>query len=380
MSQVSWTKKHIFAKNETKVANNVKTEKLADTAENRAKLKEEASKDGVPSALVQMGNDVMLLSSDALVTASKKAQTKLPQIDKGDKINVDGQEAKVLETDDGFSEIDASDVTVAVLDSGLDVNHPAFDGRIVDPYNTLTKTNDVTDYMGHGTHVAGIACGDSFKSGTTIGVAPQAKIMPVKVLQDDGKLRSLEDVIAGIRYAADHGAKVINMSLGASEEALAKYDQTKYLPELQEAIKYAESKGCLVVAAAGNERTKTPSYPASFEGVLSVGAIDNLIPRKAPFSNYGPTIDVTAPGTGITSSWIGGGFKSESGTSMSAPYASGAAALVFAAHPDWTPEQVTSQLQWAVTDMGKAGKDDNFGYGKIDLFKTAYGNYNTPNE
>ena len=130
--------------------------RLADSYQNRAYLQQQAAQDGTPSAVVKMGNDVALLSGDALRTASRLSTSYNGVISRGGSVNVDGANASVLYTDDGFSEIDARNVVVAVIDTGVDVDAPALAGRIVAPYNVLTGSTDVTDEAGHGTHVAGI--------------------------------------------------------------------------------------------------------------------------------------------------------------------------------------------------------------------------------
>ncbi len=119
--------------------------RLADTAANRKKLQDQAKADQVPSAVVDLGQDVVLLSGAALQTASRIARTQSASIAQGDKVKVEGAEGTVLTTDDGFAEVDTKDVIVAIIDSGLDVNHPAFAGRIVSPHNMIDNSSDVTD-------------------------------------------------------------------------------------------------------------------------------------------------------------------------------------------------------------------------------------------
>jgi subtilisin family serine protease len=340
-----------------RTAGNVLVERLADTAENRKKLQEQASKDQLPSVVVDFGQDVALLSSGALQTASKIARVQGPSIAKGDHVKVDEADADVLFTDDGFSEIKADDVVVAVIDSGLDVNHPAFKGRVVKPYNTMTGTSDVTDTNSHGTHCAGIIAGAWGLQDGAGGVAPQVKIMPVKA--GNGTF-TLDDIVKGIRYAADNGAKVISMSLGGGGS----------MPEVQRAVQYALSKGCVVVAAAGNDGQNTISYPGRYDDILSIGSSKDG--RRSSFSNGGDRLDLSAPGENILST-VPGGYGKKSGTSMATPYAAGAIALVMARHPEWTPDQVKAHMKKAVNDLGAPGKDKDFGYGEINLFKAVYG-------
>lgn len=365
-STVTWGK--------TGQAQDVYVRRLADTPANRAKLEAEAQKDKLPSAIVDLGQDVVLLSSAYLTTESRISKPGGPVLKAGREAMVDGSAGQILSTDDGFAEIDASKVIVAVLDTGLDIDHPAFEGRIVKPYNAVTGGTDVKDRKGHGTHVAGIVAGAwDIKKGAG-GVAPNAPIMPVKVFGDNGKAEPA-DVAKGIRYAVDNGAKIINMSLGGDEASLKKQGLWEQMPELEEAIAYAQSKGVLVIAASGNDGADDISnrYPASYPGVLTVGAV-NTNHKRARFSNGGDELELTAPGVNILSASPGRGapYKTHQGTSMAAPYVAGAAALVMAQHPDWTAEEVMEHLTRAVDDRGQPGWDPGYGYGEINLFKAAF--------
>lgn len=366
-STVTWGK--------TGLAQGVSVRRLEDTPANREKLAAEARKDKKPSAIVDMGSDVLLLSSAALRTDSQISKPGGPTIKAGSKVSVDGVAGKVLSTDDGFAEIDASKVIVAVVDTGLDMDHPAFEGRIVKPFNALDGGEDVTDTKGHGTHVAGIVAGQwGLKRGAG-GVAQNAKIMPIKVFDEKGKAEPAT-IAKGIRHAVDNGAKVINLSLGGNEANLTKLGLWEQMPELKAAIQYAQDQGVVVVAAAGNDGKKAISdyYPASLPDVLTVGAV-NASHKRASFSNQGAELELTAPGVNILSAIPGKGatYKSFQGTSMAAPYVSGAAALVIAQHPDWSAKQVMEHLTRAVDDRGKPGKDISYGFGEINLFKAAFG-------
>lgn len=335
-------------------------ERLADTAANRAKLQAEAAKDRLPSVVVKQGGDVLLLSGGALQTASRLATVQGPSIGTGDTLTVNGVDGTVLSEDDGFNEVDTQGVVVAVIDTGLDVNHPAFQGRVVSPYNVLTGTSDVTDTEGHGTHVAGIIAGAWDKNAKAGGVDPNAKIMPIKAAGKNGGFKA-SDVATGIRYAVDHGAKVINLSLGGPIK----------MPYVQDAITYAESKGVVVVAAMGNNGKEKATYPAEFNDVEAVASSKG--DKRSKFSNYGDRTDVSAPGENILSTVPGGQYGTKSGTSMASPYVAGEAALVVAEHPDWTPAQVRQQLNRGVNAMSDAGWTRDFGYGEANLFKAVYG-------
>lgn len=212
---------------------------------------------------------------------------------------------------------------VAVVDSGVDADHPDLAGAVLPGINTRANRGDTSspgrDVNGHGTHVAGViaARADNGEGGS--GVAPEASILPIKVLDKYGG-GWVSDVTEGIIWAVDHGAHVINLSLGGDDSNL-----------IRSAVEYALASGTVVVAAAGNEATDTPSYPAALDGVLSVAAIGSD-GKPAGYSNYGSTIDLQAPGDQILSS-VPGGYGAMSGTSMAAPFVSGAAALVRSVQP-----------------------------------------------
>lgn len=223
-------------------------------------------------------------------------------------------------------------VRIAVIDTGIDAGHPDLAGRVVAAAN-FTASNTTQDLAGHGTHVAGIAAA-SFDNGIGIaGMAPDARLMDVKVLALDASGRTTgdcADVADGIVWATDHGAEVLNLSLGSPSACQA----------LEMAVDYATSRGALVIAAAGNEATTARFYPAALPDVLSVAATTNR-DQIAAFSNRGADwVDVAAPGDGIVSTLptfdngtgaVGYGYLS--GTSMAAPVVSGIAALVWGELP-----------------------------------------------
>jgi subtilisin family serine protease len=247
-----------------------------------------------------------------------------------------------------------SDVVVAVLDTGVSP-HSELVSALVPGQNFTTSAGgalDATDRHGHGTHVAGTIAADA-GSGVE-GIAYGARIMPVKVLSDTGSGYT-SWIASGIVWAADHGADVINMSLGGSSGTSVEAS----------AIAYARSKGVTVLAAAGNDNVSTPSYPAAHPGVVAVSAVDQT-KAKAWFSNYGSYIDVAAPGVSILSTHLNDGFGSMSGTSMASPHVAGVAALIEGAAPGLTPDQVEQVLVASVTDLGTPGRDDLFGHGLLD--------------
>lgn len=252
-------------------------------------------------------------------------------------------------------------VTIAILDTGLDFNHPEFDNRILPGYNAITQESgyyEVTmDDHGHGTHVAGIAAAN-INSGMMAGIAPESKILPVKVLEGGSDLTKALWVADGIKWATDHGAQVINMSLSGEG----------YSQALQDAVNYALSYDVVVVASMGNSGSNESLYPAACSGVIAVGAVNG---RKevADFSTKGRHISVSAPGVDIFSSYPDSYYTNFSGTSMAAPHVAGAVALLLSDHPDLRPVEVRTRLENSAVDLGMPGFDEAYGHGMIDLLE-----------
>ncbi|WP_436527529.1 S8 family peptidase [Actinoplanes sp. HUAS TT8] len=261
---------------------------------------------------------------------------------------------------DAWKKSTGSGVTVAVIDTGVDASNVDLAGKVLTGWDATTdKAGGNTDPNGHGTHVAGTI---GAVTGNTIGissVAPDTKILPVRVLGQDGS-GYMSDAAEGIVWAADNGAKVINMSLGSSSQVTA----------VSNAVAYARSKGVTVIAAAGNERgSGSPvSYPAADPGVIAVAATDSS-DHVASYSNAGSYVDVAAPGSSILSTYpaaLGRSYATMSGTSMASPHVAGLAALLKAAQPSLTPDQIEQAIEKSAVDLGTAGRDNDYGYGRVD--------------
>ena len=249
-------------------------------------------------------------------------------------------------------------VTVAVIDSGsgphpdLDANLDA--GRTMFGFIDSAGEIDV-DVAGHGSHVAGIiaAVADNAIGGS--GVAPQSRILPIRVLDSLGSGDS-KDVSKAVRFAVDSGVRVINLSLGGSTESTS----------LTAAIQYAVDRNVLVVAAAGNGAAdSTPKWPGASDLTIAVTAVDRYN-SVTSFDQRGDYIDIAGPGSSILST-ASNDYKIQSGTSMAAAFVSGAAALLFAAQPSITAAQVRDVLQRTATDIGAPGRDTTFGHGLVNL-------------
>jgi len=249
----------------------------------------------------------------------------------------------------------SSSVTVAILDSGVELTHPDLAGKIVAGYDFVNKDSLPQDDFGHGTHVAGIAAAVTNNNYGIAGVSWEALIMPLKVLDSSGNGYTSDSALA-IMWAADHGAKVINMSFGSSSPSSI----------LLDAINYAYSKGVIMVAASGNDGINGVLYPAKYNHVIAVGATDSSNSR-GNFSNYGPDLDLVAPGVSIYSTMMSNSFGYKSGTSMATPFVAGLAALLIGLSSDFSPDEIEQAMVNSALDLGSTGKDDFYGNGLIQV-------------
>jgi hypothetical protein len=249
------------------------------------------------------------------------------------------------------------DIVVAIVDTGIDYTHLDLAANCLDTgVDFVDSDKDPMDGVGHGTHVAGIV---SATANNGLGIAGLANvaILPVRVLNNFGFGNSW-DIAQGIVWAAEKGAQIINISLGS-------YQTSKVL---HTAVKHAYERGCLIVAAAGNGATDKEHYPSAYEEVIAVSATDKD-DQLATFSNYGPAIELAAPGVNILATFPLQLSASFSGTSMAAPHVCGVAALVWSMNPNLTNEQVRTLLRESAVDLGPEGRDDQFGYGRIDAYR-----------
>ncbi len=252
-------------------------------------------------------------------------------------------------------------VTVAVIDTGVSRVPDLQKTEFVEGYDFVNDRGSAIDDNGHGTHVAGTIAQSTNNNYGVAGIAYQSKIMPLKVLSASGS-GTVADIAEAIRFATDHGADVINMSLGGGGESQL----------IQEAINYAHSKGVVLIAAAGNSNLNSASYPARYPRVIGVSALD-AAGLKAPYSNYGAGIDLSAPGgseTGkilqetINPSTGEAVFLSLQGTSMAAPHVAGVAALVKASGIT-EPDEILKILKQSARKI-KEDPFNHFGAGQLD--------------
>lgn len=243
-------------------------------------------------------------------------------------------------------------VVVAVLDSGVDRTHPDLAGQLVPGWNLYDNNNDTNDVYGHGTKVAGVIAAASNNGMGVTSVAWNAKVMPVRVSLPDGSAY-ISTIAKGITYAADHGANIVNASFAHLTDS----------PTIQSAANYMRSKGGLVVVTAGNYGTldSTPNTSA----VISVSATDSN-DTLTSWSSYGPFVDVAAPGAGIWTTTMGGGYAAVSGTSFSSPMTCAVLALMKSVNLSLSNDQLESILESTAVDLGTPGHDQYFGYGRIN--------------
>ncbi|GAB7386729.1 hypothetical protein BSNK01_05650 [Bacillaceae bacterium] len=262
----------------------------------------------------------------------------------------------MIETENGWDITRGSrEITIAVIDTGVDLHHPDLADRLSEGYNVLTDDDHPQDDNGHGTHVAGIIAAETNNREGVAGITWYNRIMPIKAIGADGTGTSF-DIAKGIIWATDHGAKVINMSLG------------NYQPSsvLKEAVAYAYERDVVLVAATGNDDTDQPGYPAAYPEVLAVSAI-GFDGSRAEFSNYGDYVDVVAPGVDVASTYPDEQYAALSGTSMAAPHVAALAGLIRSIHPDLKNTEVMDIIRKTAIDLGDAGKDMYYGNGVIDI-------------
>ncbi|MGW7647707.1 type VII secretion-associated serine protease mycosin [Streptomyces bobili] len=280
---------------------------------------------------------------------------------------------EALHTEEAWGTTKGKGVTVAVLDTGVESDHPDLDGNVLTGKDMVGFGAGPGDraWARHGTAMAGIIAGHGhgYADGDGVmGIAPEAKILPVRVILEDGdpsrtKARNTRGnaLAEGIRWAADQGADVINLSLG--DDSASAHPE----PAEDEAVQYALKKGSVVVASAGNggEKGDHISYPAAYPGVIAATAVDRYGTR-ASFSTRRWYATVSAPGVDVVIADPDHKYYEGWGTSAAAAFVSGAVALVKAAHPDLTPAQIKKLLEDTARNSPTGGRDDSRGFGFID--------------
>jgi subtilisin family serine protease len=280
--------------------------------------------------------------------------------------NLWGSSGADIKASEGWNWSTGSGIIIAVIDTGIAQAHEDLKNKIMPGYDFVNDDADPQDDNGHGTFVASLAAAETNNGIGIAGVAWNAMLLPVKVLDKLGSGNYLT-IAAGIKYAADHGAKVLNLSLGGNSDSFI----------LKDACQYAYDKGCSLVAAAGDDGSEAVQFPAAYDSLCTAVGASDANDMLAPFSNRGPQIDVAAPGV-----WVYGALYNPeqptelhsygwaSGTSLAAAHVSGALALLISQKPFLTNQQAMIIVKYTADDVNssqKPGVDIDMGYGRLNL-------------
>nr|WP_245736429.1 type VII secretion-associated serine protease mycosin [Micromonospora pattaloongensis] len=249
-------------------------------------------------------------------------------------------------------------VTVAVLDSGVDATHADLVGQVLPGMDFVKPGNGQFDPVGHGTTVAGLIAGRDDDDRGAVGLAPHAKILPVRVLDEENRYDDSLVIAKAVRWAVDNGARVINMSLGGHGRS----------PALAAALDYAFARDVVVIACTGNVTPSAPTdvwYPAREPGVVAVAGMEKEAPELWSGSITGRETVITAPGNGLVGARPGGHWRVQ-GTSFAAPLVAATAALIRSRWPEMSAADVVNRLIRTASDVGPPGRDDRFGFGVVD--------------
>jgi subtilase family protein/Big-like domain-containing protein len=243
-------------------------------------------------------------------------------------------------------------VIVAVLDTGVDITHPDLAANMLPGWNMFDNNDDTADVHNHGTWVAGTIAAAANNGAGSAGVAWSAEIMPVRISTPDGTA-FISTIADGIRWAADHGAKVVNNSYSGVAGSAA----------IRSAAQYLRNKGGVLVVSAGNTGSRLNHSPSD---VILVASATDSSDQRPSWSSYGPYVDIAAPGVSIFTTSRGGGYSFVSGTSFSSPIVAATAALMFSANHELTPADLDQLMLSTTTDLGAPGFDDFYGTGRVD--------------
>jgi type VII secretion-associated serine protease mycosin len=278
----------------------------------------------------------------------------------GDSFRQDEWQLTALNIGEAWTYSTGAGITVAVIDSGVDATHPDLVDQVLPGLDLVDpKGNGDTDQVGHGTSVSAIIAGRGDDQVGVIGIAPKAKILPVRVLDAENRYDDAIVVAKGVRWAVDHGARVINLSLGGNGTSAA----------LAAALDYAFAKDVVVVACTGNTSASSDSevwYPAREPGVLAVAGMERDGERLWSGSITGKETVVSAPATQLVGARAGGGYWRVQGTSFASPMVAGTAALIRSRWPTMPAGEVINRIIKTAKDRGPAGRDATFGFGVID--------------
>jgi subtilisin family serine protease len=263
---------------------------------------------------------------------------------------------KDVEVLDAWEKSLGTDIIIGVVDSGVDLDHQDLSDNVLPGgWDFGDDDDDPNDRFNHGTKVAGVIAAIQNNEIGISGCAPEAAILPVKISQGSTGSFTDETVAEGIIYAAEYGVDIINLSLGWTDD--------KPHQVVRDAIDHALARGIILVAAAGNNSGPV-WFPANYDGVISVSGTD--LEGRNDIYAFGPELDLVAPGRNIWTTGINNDYSSISGTSFSCAIVTGVAALLSARYPNLTGEQIRDYLVVRADDLGEEGRDDTFGYGKVN--------------
>ncbi len=298
----------------------------------------------------------------ATVLVGCAAAIAVPGIAAADAVRADQWQLRALDADNAWTLAKGADVTVAVVDSGVDASHPDLAGQVLPGIDLVDPGgNGQRDPVGHGTAIAAFIAGRSDDQNGVVGLAPQAKILPVRVLDANNRYDDSVVVAEGVQWAVDHGAQVVNLSLGGS-----------YSTALADALDYAFARDVVVVACAGNVAPGGPAeiwYPAREPGVIAVAGTGRSLAVPDPLwsgSLTGPATVLLAPATDMLAAYPEGRYRAVEGTSFAAPMVSAAAALIRSRFPHISAANVVERLTTTARDLGVPGRDDRYGFGIVD--------------
>jgi len=248
---------------------------------------------------------------------------------------------------------DGSGIVVAVLDTGVNPNHVDLSGQVLSGWNIVSSNTDSADIHNHGTWVAGVVAAKTNNGTGVASVAPGAKILPIRITNSSDGWAYISDMARAITWAADHGARVANVSYGGAAGSLS----------VANAASYMMGRGGVVTISAGNDN-KDYGY-GNYASLFVAGATTSSDAR-ASYSSFGNFVDISAPGSSIYTTARGGGYNYVSGTSFASPNTAGVAALVMAANPELLPTDVMAVITNTATDLGTSGWDPYYGHGRVD--------------
>lgn len=266
-----------------------------------------------------------------------------------------------------FGQSDTAARKVCIIDTGYNLGHPDLPGTndgVTGQANNSAVGNWYNDGNGHGTHVAGTIAAYDNNEGV-VGVYPGVNMHIVKIFNDNGQWTYASDLIDAISQCQDAGSNVVNMSLGGGSASTTE----------RNAMQSFTDAGMLLVAAAGNDGNSAKSYPASYDAVMSVAAVDSN-ENRASYSQYNDQVEIAAPGSAVQSTYPTNTYAALSGTSMATPHVAGGAALVWSYFPQCTNNEIRSALNATAEDKGSAGRDNFYGHGLMQL-ADAYNYLNT---